>query len=65
MACQKDKANNIQKHGDRYERFKQNLKACNVITSRAVDKLNALTVSHSIRHLIFTSPHLSADIVLF
>lgn len=45
MACQKDKANNIQKHGDRYERFKQNLKAFNVITSRAVDKLNALTVS--------------------
>lgn len=45
MACQKDKANNIQKHGDRYERFEQNLKAINVFTSRAVDKLNALTVS--------------------
>lgn len=45
MACQKNKANNIQKHGDRYERFKQNLKAFNGITSRGVDKLIALTVS--------------------
>lgn len=65
MACQKEKGNNIQKHGDRHERFKQNLKAFNVITSRAVDKLNALTVSHSIRYLIVTSAHLSDDSLLF